>query len=551
MKKNISLFVIYMFYSVHFIYGQIPDWEWAKSSGGAGMESGNGVAVDAYGNTYVTGYYYSPTISFDTITLSNAGGNCSPGFCSDIFVAKFSPTGTALWAKSAGGVFSEYGDAVAVDGSGNCYVVGRFSSSILTFDTINLIHVGYYDMFIVKYDSAGNVRWAKSSAGCDVGGVAFDSFGNCYVAGYFVNDSVSFGDITLYNSGSSDIFIAKYDSLGNTIWAKRFGAEQGEGASAIGVDSLGNCYISGFFTSDSIAFDSSLYITLTGNNQNIFIAKFDSSGSPQWVKKATGNDLDYSQGISCDHNGGIYVTGYFRSSTLTFDTTVLYNSGQYDMFIVKYDASGNLAWAQKAGGTEHDWAFGISADEGGNIYLAGGFGSPSISFGSTTLFASPLGYDDIFVVKMDGVGNTVWAKSAGGTSVDDAEAISYFNGAIFITGAFRSNPLSFGSSVLASAGDIDFFIAKLSSTVGVIEEASPGMQMNIYPSPAAGNVTITIKNRTNENRLSVFNVLGEKVYTETLISEEKILNVENYLPGVYVVKITDGKNQLVKKLIIQ
>ena len=135
------------------------------------------------------------------------------------------------------------------------------------------------------------------------------------------------------------------------------------------------------------------------------------------AKSAEGTYYDYGRSIAVDANGNSYVTGYFYSSTITFGLTTLTNSGVYsDIFVVKYDSSGNVVWAKNTGGTNEDKGYGIAVDAIGNSYVTGWFSSSTITFGSTTLTNS--GSDDIFVVKYDSSGNVMRAKSAGGTSND-------------------------------------------------------------------------------------------------------------------------------------
>ena len=135
----------------------------------------------------------------------------------------------------------------------------------------------------------------------------------------------------------------------------------------------------------------------------------------QWAKSAGGTDHDDGQSVSTDASGNVYVTGWFQSQSITFGTTTLTNeldtnTGVYhtSMFIVKYDASGNVLWTKSAIGINSMSHLGISTNAIGNVYLVGSFTKPSISFGTTTLTKT-----GIFVVKYDASGNVIWARSAG------------------------------------------------------------------------------------------------------------------------------------------
>ena len=184
---------------------------------------------------------------------------------------------------------------------------------------------------------------------------------------------------------------------------------------------------------------------------SITVSQCNSKG-PEWcyTKSAGGTNTDYANSVIVDANGNTYVVGYFSSSSITFGTTTLTNSGSADMFIVKYDASGNMLWAKSAGGTSNDYAQSIAVDANGNTYVAGYFNSSSITFGSNTL-TNAAGDYDMFVVKYDASGNVLWAKSAGGTSDDQANSITVdANGNIYVAGSFKSASITFGATTLTN-----------------------------------------------------------------------------------------------------
>ena len=134
-----------------------------------------------------------------------------------------------------------------------------------------------------------------------------------------------------------------------------------------------------------------------------------------------------------DLNGNLYITGYFDSPLLIFGSTTLTNAsqGQGDIFVVKYNASGNVLWAKSAGGWYIDVGNGIAVDANGSSYITGMFNSPSITFGNTVLTDSSgyfcgggQGCSDIFLVKYDSTGNVLWAQRAGGIDHDGGTGIN-------------------------------------------------------------------------------------------------------------------------------
>jgi hypothetical protein len=133
----------------------------------------------------------------------------------------------------------------------------------------------------------------------------------------------------------------------------------------------------------------------------MLIAKYDASGTELWAKSAGDTVYAEGYGVSTDAGGNAYVTGIFEVPSITFGTTTLTNAGSFghDMFITKYDASGTVLWAKSAGGSDNDVGIGVSTDAGGNLYVAGYFYSPSITLGTTTM--ANAGNYDVFIAKLE------------------------------------------------------------------------------------------------------------------------------------------------------
>jgi len=217
MKKTTVFLVVITFLSVA-SYAQVPSWEWARSAGGTKSEIGQSIAVDRSGNSYLTGVFDSPSITFGSYTLMNTGS-------SDIYVVKYDTYGNVLWAASAAGLDLDAPRSIAVDASGNAYITGNFYSPTLTFGSYTLTNSGVH-LFLAKFDSNGNVAWAKSAGGTAAEyatSVAVDSFGNPYLTGYADNSIITFDTINLVNTG---VFIVKYDFNGNALWAHTAGGVQ-------------------------------------------------------------------------------------------------------------------------------------------------------------------------------------------------------------------------------------------------------------------------------------------------------------------------------------
>jgi len=300
---------------------------WTKQAGGIYNDYVYSIAVDTNGNSYITGRFYSSSCSFGIITLINCNSEYE-----DIFVAKLDINGNFMWAKQAGGTVSDCGYGIAIDANGNSYVTGYFWSSA-TFGTTTLTSSGYIDIFVAKIDHNGNWLWAKQAGGTNSEyskGIAVDDNGNSYVTGYFWS-SATFGTTTLTSSGDCDIFIAKMDSNGNWLWAKKAGGTSEDYGISIAVDANGNSYVTGYFLR-SATFGTTI-LTSSGY-KDIFVAKLDINGNWLWAKKAGGTMNDLSRSIAVDVNGNIYVTGNFEDYAI-FGATTLASSGYYDIFVAK------------------------------------------------------------------------------------------------------------------------------------------------------------------------------------------------------------------------
>ncbi|HWY13310.1 MAG TPA: SBBP repeat-containing protein [Bacteroidia bacterium] len=546
MKKTITLLAVLFTLIGKNVNAQSPTWQWAKSSGGTANESSNGVCVDANGNTFVTGTYASPNITFGSTTFTNTGGL-------DMFTVKYDPSGNVLWAKSGKGVSNEVGYNITVDASGNSYVVGTYNSSTLVFGTTTLTLNAFDDIFIVKYDPSGNIIWAKTAGGNgnDIGqSIAVDGSGNSYITGYYASSTIGFGSTTLTNSGGNDLYVAKYDPSGNVLWAEKAGGASNDAGGGIAVDASGNAYITGSFSSASISFSTTTFTNSGGID--MFTVKYDASGNVIWARSATGVSNDVGYNVALDAIGNPYVVGTYNSSTLTFSTTVLTLKAFDDIFIVKYDASGNLFWAKTIGGTGNDIGQSIAVDASGNSYITGYFASTSMAIGTTTLINA--GTNDFYMAKYDASGIPQWANSEGGASDDRGACISVAaNGNnVYVGGYFASSSVSFGSTTLTNVGGNDMFVADFGGlNAGIKDENNLAFAINIFPNPSNGNFELQIMDTQNSNfdtQISIINMLGQIVYEDKQNSRIINLNIKN--AGIYYITFKRGLQTAIKKIVV-
>jgi hypothetical protein len=275
---------------------------------------------------------------------------------------------------------------------------------------------GYYDMYVVKLDSGGNVQWAKTIGGSGDDGaysIIQSSDGGYVVAGF----TKSFG------AGGSDMYVVKLDSGGNVQWAKTIGGSGDDGAYSIIQSSDGGYAVAG----STRSFGAGYY--------DMYVVKLDSGGNVQWAKTIDGNGDDGAYSIIQSSDGGYAVAGF--TSRLV--------AGYYDMYVVKLDSGGNVQWAKTIGGSDWDQAGSIIQSSDGGYAVAG--------------FTSNFGAGgDMYVVKLDSEGNVQWTKTIGGINYDQAYSIIRSSDGGYAVAGFTS---SFG------AGYYDMYVVKMDANGNV------------------------------------------------------------------------------------
>lgn len=304
-------------------------------------------------------------------------------------------------------------------------------------------------------------QWVKNPAGPsgEQGmGVKVDDDGNTYVAGVF-HVTITFGSTTLTTSGTRDIYVAKLDNSGNWLWAKKAGGPGDDNCTSIAIDSEGNVFVTGAF--DGTCTFGGTNLTSAGS-QDIYLAKLDTNGNWQWAVRAGGWNTEYAYSVACDNLGNVFLTGYFYD-TAAFGSTNLTSIGNNDIFIAKLDTNGNWLWANKASGSLNEQGYSVACDNTGNVFVAGYFSSTT-TFGTTQLSSNNDWDNDIFVAKLDGSGNWLWAVKAGGANYQMCYSVAVDDsGDAYITGSFQYSAV-FGAITLPGNGNTCPYAAKIDSS---------------------------------------------------------------------------------------
>ncbi|MBK6986131.1 MAG: SBBP repeat-containing protein [Bacteroidetes bacterium] len=364
------------------------------------------------------------------------------------------------WAKNMGGTSNDYGYSVAVDASGNVYTTGTFEGTA-DFDpgvgTFTLTSTGTADIFISKLDANGNFVWAKGIGGTtnDYGlTVAVDASGNVYTTGYFRNVADFDPGVGTFNltstSSSDDIFISKLDASGDFVWAKSIGGSNTDKCSGMKIDAAGNVFITGSFrgTTD---FDpgAGIFNLTSAGNDDIFVSKLDASGNFVWAKGIGGTMVDVSQAITIDATGNVYTCGYF-TDVVDFNpgvATYTLTSSIYNIFISKLDGNGDFVWAKHMVGGG-DASQAITVDGAGNVYTTGYIqGTTDFDPGVGTFTLTSVGAYDLFISKLDANGDFVWAKSMGALNNESGLGITVDATGNVYTTGYFGNTVDFDPSV--------------------------------------------------------------------------------------------------------
>jgi hypothetical protein len=391
------------------------------------------------------------------------------------------------WAASAGGTDSDAANGVAVDRAGDIYVAGDFESGVIDFSGATLTNSGTAgstaNAFLAKYSATGHFIWARPLA---VGPhdaiarrVAVDASGHVYVLGEFRSAAARFGEIILTNSGpdsaerTTDVFLAKLDGQGNTLWAVQSAGGYDESGRGLAIGPQGEAFIAGYFDSPVATFGSQS-LTNSGDSdyEDIFVAKYDLDGRLAWARQAGGRYHDAAFAVAADQAGNCFVAGGFASPDLRIGEVSLAAGAGKNAFVAKYDSAGNVLWAAQSGGDGFDTGLAIAADPGGNAYAAGYFTSGLAAFGGVTLTNSAPSGRDIFLVKYSPAGHVLWARQAGGPMADEAwDAAADASGGVYLTGCFNSPVAAFGTTSItneSAPGDSSVFVAHYGRDGGVL-----------------------------------------------------------------------------------
>lgn len=550
------------------VNAQKLDVEWVTPISGSGRFIVTSEAtLDPNGNLFAVGSFK------DSIEVTTTSGpvKIDAGNSEDMFVCKMNPSGAIEWIKQIGGrdvlgnvssgssdQFANHYFSIVSDVNGDVYIAGNFKDTVDfdpgvgEFKLSTGSYLGgafpgqtpptlfYENGFILKLSNDGEFRWVRMLAGKgnSISGIAIDKNSRTLaVTGYF-QDTLDFNnqlgtDLVVANPPGRNVFVAKYDTAGQFIWARNMGGgNNGTGTrnegNAISINNEGYIFTTGVFR-DSADFDPGPGVHLLRSAvrpaENIFVSKLDSNGNHVWARAmggVVGSSGARGSAIATDNSGNVLTTGYFQG-TGSFDpttNTTIFGTSNLSMFVSKLDANGNYVWSksfERPTGTSFagvDHGTSIAVDQNDAVYAFGYFYGgifldPDHSKLNRDTFKSAVSVPDPMLVKLDAGGSFEWGRTIRTTGNSRGyHVLVPRSQEVYLTGNFTGaaefnpdapNPFSFNS---ANATEADGFILKLFC----VDTSSGRVTLEVCGSSTEYNgVTYTSSGTYTQH---LFNVLG-------------------------------------------
>lgn len=568
--KHIFTAILFLF--SFYATAQLPAYNWAvQTQACPGNDYPNALVTDASGNSYITGAFVG-SIDMDpgpgAVTLT--AGNYQ-----NAYIAKYDGSGNLLWANVLSATLQTEGLAIALDLSGNVVVTGFFVGTV-DFDpgpgVQSMTNANTWDAFVAKYDTNGNYVWAfqlASSVNCT--GIKADDAGNIWITGY-MGGTTDFdpGPATQTLTGSSsseNTFLAKYSPSGAYLFAFLLTCVNGTGASmatAVTLTKAGSVAICGYFR-DSTDFDPGPAAQIStnngSNNNDAFVAQYDSSGNYQWHVSFGGYGTlptanDNAVAICSDPFNNIIVTGYFLNIA-DFDPSsavhTLVANGDRDAFLAKYDQNGGYVWAIKMGDTWGDGGTAVTADSTGTIFTTGLY-TNTVDFdpgvGVTNLTTTTANINDIYVAsyKANNGALRFAFPLAGGYNGAVSSGIEIRSAALYVTGRF-GNTVDFdpgppAAYLVDNSGGANTFLARYDDNVtGIDDETAAAPAVSIYADGVLEQINISLPGNSERVEIEIYNSSGALVAVNETASSSAVISAHGLSAGLYHCRITTAAGE--------
>lgn len=552
MSNRSIIQVFALLVSITCLQAQTPSWSWARGGLG-GDKHATECCVDAQGNVYVAGYLYGTEI-FGNDTVYNSG-------VEDIFLAKYSPSGTPLWGRDIGGGDSEFCYGLVCDGQGNVFLTGSFRSSTLYVDTVplSITSPGFQDCFVAKFDSSGTVRMALKFGGTEVDVGAAIVLGNnadLYLSGFYNSTNFNMGGTVLPAPELGDWFIAKLDTLGSVAWARTFGGPGAELGSHMALAPDGGIFFTGSGYSDTVQFDGIIVPNSAAGTADGFVLRLDGDGNVQWADHVGGMNNDYGVNLAVDANGNMYLAGDFDSPSIQVGPFVL-SDADGEIFWSKWDPAGTVLYARAGGGASSCQLGDFEVTAGGDLVLGGSYlasqfavdglsiSNPYYQMGNTS---------NLFLMRTDAVGEVVWMKGATQSEQDDIIHALALNAdsSGYVAGYYEEGGINFDGHTVwdATLNNGGFFVARFDTTAGAgISEAALTAGLLIAPNPCGDR--FMLQTDTDFRSMEILDRTGSSVPFQVSMRTTRTALVEVPLlaNGLYLVVVRTDKGRSAQRFV--
>ncbi len=363
----------------------------------------------------------------------------------DAFLVKFDAYGRSIWHTFIGAAHHDDGYALDVDDNGGIYVAG---TSTLTWGTpINGL-TGSTDAFVAKFDSDGELLWNTFMGSADPDeAVAIHVNGAGTLVHISGKSANTWGTPVNAHAGGTDALVSRLDGNGNRLWHTFMGSNNADGANAVAADSDGNVYTGGLSTDTW-----GTPVNAHAGNSDAFAAKLNTAGALVWHTFLGSGSDDEARAIDVAGDGSVYLAG---SSAATWGAPNIAYTGGVDGFAAKLDSNGARLWNTFLGSAGDDDAAAAYFGSEGTLLVAGS---------SDATWGTPLndhaGSTDAFSVELDSDGALIWSTFVGSVNEDTGNGISQLEDRIYITGSSRSTWGTPGNP--HNGAELDAFAAMLS-----------------------------------------------------------------------------------------
>ena len=538
---------------------------WMRCSGGLRDDACIAVCTDPAGNIFSTGYYYDATVTFDTIALPNFGGD-------DIYFNKYDPNGRLLWSKHFGTIDGDRPTGIACDTSGNVYLAG-YAYGSMAFDTITMDMEG---LFLSKMDNNGKLIWINTyPADFSYNAkhtISTDMSGNVFMVGNFYT-SVTFDQpLQAINSQSwsSDLFVAKFSSVGIPLWSHALGGASSEYAYTVAADPFGNAFVTGEYYGPWMKIGADTLFNsypLSPSNyeyKNLFVVRFTADGAISWARQTDVTNDEGGSGVSSNSKGACMVAGSFAGDTLFFanDTLVNLNGFNYNksLFLLTFDSLGNELWARSAQGNDYgSKGQALITNASDEILLLAEHDSHFLSIGDTVL-SNPDAWSELVLARYDENGNFMEACQSDGNKSTNGNGLclGIDQKAILACTTYSTN-LTFGAlSINRGIDNAASLLVKFGQPIfsSVASERTNPYKVLLSPNPADAKCTISSSNHSKDlgvTNIRIYDMAGscvKRIVADKRTEQGVEIETQTLADGLYIVEISAPGYMQRSKLIV-